>query len=172
MNAVSSTTTWWPLPTSTSDRRYSEPAPSLSLKVLLDTLYGDARQAATGGSTLESGATPSEVAIDNKIEQAMDLVKTHLLYAVREEVEVLKERIEKLEKTSRRLEAENKVLREHAPPEIVAQLGSLVTAKDTTAAGGTPSSPLPVPLVTVVAPPNSTGDSSSGTLNDRAEGDG
>ncbi|KFD55779.1 TSC-22/dip/bun family protein [Trichuris suis] len=173
MNAVSSTTTtWWPLPTSSNDRRYSEPAPSLSLKVLLDTLYGDARQAATGGSTLESGATPSEVAIDNKIEQAMDLVKTHLLYAVREEVEVLKERIDKLEKTSRRLEAENKVLREHAPPEIVAQLGSLVTTKDATA--GTPSSSsLPVPLVTVVGPSNPSGDSSSNALADRAaEGDG
>uniref|UniRef100_A0A6I8NSN0 TSC22 domain family protein 3 n=1 Tax=Ornithorhynchus anatinus TaxID=9258 RepID=A0A6I8NSN0_ORNAN len=33
----------------------------------------------------------SMVAIDNKIEQAMDLVKSHLMFAVREEVEVLKE---------------------------------------------------------------------------------
>ncbi|OTF77737.1 TSC22 domain containing protein [Euroglyphus maynei] len=29
----------------------------------------------------------SEVAIDNKIEQAMDLVKSHLMFAVREEVD-------------------------------------------------------------------------------------
>nr|XP_008525542.1 PREDICTED: TSC22 domain family protein 4 [Equus przewalskii] len=34
--------------------------------------------------------------IDNKIEQAMDLVKSHLMFAVREEVEVLKEQIRDL----------------------------------------------------------------------------
>ncbi|RWS13675.1 TSC22 domain containing protein-like protein [Dinothrombium tinctorium] len=38
----------------------------------------------------------STVAIDNKIEQAMDLVKSHLMFAVREEVDVLKEKIEEL----------------------------------------------------------------------------
>jgi len=59
------------------------------------------------------------VAIDNKIEQAMDLVKTHLLYAVREEVEVLKERIVELETKIARLEVENNFLRTHAPVEII-----------------------------------------------------
>uniref|UniRef100_A0A5S6R3P1 TSC22 domain family protein 1 n=1 Tax=Trichuris muris TaxID=70415 RepID=A0A5S6R3P1_TRIMR len=131
-------------------------------------------QAATGGSALQSGATPSEVAIDNKIEQAMDLVKTHLLYAVREEVEVLKERIDKLERISRRLEAENRVLREHAPAEIVAQLGSLMASKGVVTGGSaSSSSPLSVPLVTVVGPPNATGDGSSGAaLADQDEGAG
>lgn len=47
------------------------------------------------------------VAIDNKIEQAMDLVKSHLMFAVREEVDVLKERIKELE-------TEIQILRAHA----------------------------------------------------------
>ncbi|OUC49299.1 hypothetical protein D917_05521, partial [Trichinella nativa] len=59
-------TTFWP-----NERRYSEPAPSLSLKILLDTLYGDTSQAATGGTTSANGSGSSVVAIDNKIEQAM-----------------------------------------------------------------------------------------------------
>ncbi|OUC49303.1 TSC-22/dip/bun family protein [Trichinella nativa] len=53
-----------------------------------------------------------------------DLVKTHLLYAVREEVEVLRDRIAELEKKLSRLEVENKMLRETAPPDLVAQVCS------------------------------------------------
>ncbi|KRX43161.1 TSC22 domain family protein 1 [Trichinella murrelli] len=81
-------------------------------------------QAATGGTTSANGSGSSVVAIDNKIEQAMDLVKTHLLYAVREEVEVLRDRIAELEKKLSRLEVENKMLRETAPPDLVAQVCS------------------------------------------------
>uniref|UniRef100_A0A183CJR7 Rab_eff_C domain-containing protein n=1 Tax=Globodera pallida TaxID=36090 RepID=A0A183CJR7_GLOPA len=44
-----------------------------------------------------SSAVPNPVAIDNKIEQAMDLVKTHLTFAVREEVEILRTTISDLE---------------------------------------------------------------------------
>jgi len=62
------------------------------------------------------------VAIDNKIEQAMDLVKTHLMYAVREEVEVLKDKISDLEKKVYRLEWENQILRESASPEVLQQI--------------------------------------------------
>uniref|UniRef100_A0A914W849 Uncharacterized protein n=1 Tax=Plectus sambesii TaxID=2011161 RepID=A0A914W849_9BILA len=81
--------------------------------------------AATGSSQLGG---PSVVAIDNKIEQAMDLVKTHLTYAVREEVEVLRSSIVDLEAKVIRLENENALLRQVAPPEIVAQLPYLVAA--------------------------------------------
>ncbi|KRX94953.1 TSC22 domain family protein 1 [Trichinella pseudospiralis] len=120
MTPIFEATTFWP-----NERRYSEPAPSLSLKILLDTLYGDTSQAATGGGTTSAnGSGSSVVAIDNKIEQAMDLVKTHLLYAVREEVEVLRDRIAELEKKLSRLEVENKMLRETAPPDLVAQVCS------------------------------------------------
>uniref|UniRef100_A0A8C9K3H3 TSC22 domain family protein 1 n=1 Tax=Panthera tigris altaica TaxID=74533 RepID=A0A8C9K3H3_PANTA len=74
---------------------------------------------------ISSGA--SVVAIDNKIEQAMDLVKSHLMYVVREEVETLKEQIKELiEKNS--LEQENNLLKTLASPEQLAQFqGPLLT---------------------------------------------
>ncbi|KRY32031.1 TSC22 domain family protein 1 [Trichinella spiralis] len=97
-------------------------------------------QAATGGTTSANGSGSSVVAIDNKIEQAMDLVKTHLLYAVREEVEVLRDRIAELEKKLSRLEVENKMLRETAPPDLVAQVCSgLPLTVNTTVANSTTS---------------------------------
>ncbi|VDP06363.1 unnamed protein product [Soboliphyme baturini] len=73
-------------------------------------------------ATTASSAVSNGVALDNKIEQAMDLVKSHLLYAVREEVEILREKIVELEKKVVRLEAENKFLRDHVSPEVIAQL--------------------------------------------------
>uniref|UniRef100_A0A8C1E7Y7 TSC22 domain family 2 n=1 Tax=Cyprinus carpio carpio TaxID=630221 RepID=A0A8C1E7Y7_CYPCA len=70
-----------------------------------------------------SGA--SVVAIDNKIEQAMDLVKSHLMYAVREEVEVLKEQIKELYERNSLLERENAVLKSLANTEQLTQLSGL-----------------------------------------------
>ncbi|XP_067010673.1 TSC22 domain family protein 3 isoform X1 [Anabrus simplex] len=64
----------------------------------------------------------SAVAIDNKIEQAMDLVKSHLMFAVREEVEVLKEKIAELMDRINQLELENTILKAHASQETLAQL--------------------------------------------------
>jgi len=64
----------------------------------------------------------STVAIDNKIEQAMDLVKSHLMFAVREEVEVLKEQIKELIEKNSQLELENSILKAAATPETIAQL--------------------------------------------------
>lgn len=89
-------------------------------------------------------------AIDNKIEQAMvsnrrlssflasprsplgytsssspqDLVKSHLMYAVREEVEVLKEQIKELVERNSVLERENAVLKSLANSEQLSQLSS------------------------------------------------
>uniref|UniRef100_A0A8C5CEM7 TSC22 domain family protein 1 n=1 Tax=Gadus morhua TaxID=8049 RepID=A0A8C5CEM7_GADMO len=71
-----------------------------------------------------SGA--SVVAIDNKIEQAMDLVKSHLMFAVREEVEVLKEQIKDLIDRNTQLEQENTLLKTLASPEQIAQFQSQV----------------------------------------------
>ncbi|XP_062302542.1 TSC22 domain family protein 3-like isoform X2 [Osmerus eperlanus] len=71
-----------------------------------------------------SGA--SVVAIDNKIEQAMDLVKSHLMYAVREEVEVLKEQIKDLVERNTQLEQENSLLKTLASPEQMAQFQAQV----------------------------------------------
>ncbi|KAM4699730.1 TSC22 domain family protein 1 isoform 1-T1 [Discoglossus pictus] len=69
----------------------------------------------------ESSSGASVVAIDNKIEQAMDLVKSHLMYAVREEVEVLKEQIKELIEKNSQLEQENSLLKTLASPEQLAQ---------------------------------------------------
>ncbi|KAG7501830.1 TSC22 domain family protein 1-like isoform X1 [Solea senegalensis] len=89
-----------------------------------------------------SGA--SVVAIDNKIEQAMDLVKSHLMYAVREEVEVLKEQIKELIERNSQLEQENTLLKTLASPEQMAQFQAQVQtgsppAAPTSAAAGPPS---------------------------------
>ncbi|OXB52056.1 UNVERIFIED_CONTAM: hypothetical protein H355_015647, partial [Colinus virginianus] len=61
-------------------------------------------------------------AIDNKIEQAMDLVKSHLLLAVREEVELLREQIKELSERRAALERENGALRAIATPQQLARL--------------------------------------------------
>nr|CAD7425704.1 unnamed protein product [Timema monikensis] len=72
----------------------------------------------------ESVPIPSAVAIGNKIEQAMDLVKSHLMFAVREEVEVLKEKIAELMERIGQLELENSVLKVSASQETLAHLES------------------------------------------------
>ncbi|KAG9348992.1 hypothetical protein JZ751_029309 [Albula glossodonta] len=73
-----------------------------------------------------SSSGASVVAIDNKIEQAMDLVKSHLMYAVREEVEVLKEQIKELIERNSQLEQENNLLKTLASPEQLAQFQAQV----------------------------------------------
>ncbi|NXL94300.1 T22D3 protein, partial [Alectura lathami] len=78
-------------------------------------------------SSSASGA--SVVAIDNKIEQAMDLVKNHLMYAVREEVEVLKEQIKELLEKNSQLERENSLLKTLASPEQLEKFQSRLPAE-------------------------------------------
>ncbi|XP_049608047.1 TSC22 domain family protein 3 isoform X2 [Syngnathus scovelli] len=82
---------------------------------------------------LKSSSGASVVAIDNKIEQAMDLVKSHLMYAVREEVEVLKEQIKELMERNTQLEQENNLLKNLASPEQMAQFQAQVQT------GGSPT---------------------------------
>uniref|UniRef100_H3AYG5 TSC22 domain family protein 1 n=2 Tax=Latimeria chalumnae TaxID=7897 RepID=H3AYG5_LATCH len=72
----------------------------------------------------DSGSSNSMIAIDNKIEQAMDLVKSHLMYAVREEVEVLKEQIKELIERNSALEQENCLLKSLVSPEQLSQVQS------------------------------------------------
>ncbi|KAK3920850.1 Protein bunched, class 2/F/G isoform [Frankliniella fusca] len=98
-----------------------------------------------------SASGASAVAIDNKIEQAMvstvlsrlcsavacvssrgsltdaggllqDLVKSHLMFAVREEVEVLKDKIAELMDRINQLEIENSILKANATQETLEQL--------------------------------------------------
>ncbi|XP_042274636.1 TSC22 domain family protein 3 isoform X1 [Thunnus albacares] len=73
-----------------------------------------------------SASGASVVAIDNKIEQAMDLVKNHLMYAVREEVEILKEQIKELAEKNNQLERENYLLKNLASPEQLEKFQSRI----------------------------------------------
>ncbi|KAM4621300.1 TSC22 domain family protein 3 isoform 1-T1 [Polymixia lowei] len=75
-----------------------------------------------------SASGASVVAIDNKIEQAMDLVKNHLMYAVREEVEILKEQIKELAEKNNQLERENNLLKNLASPEQLEKFQSRIPA--------------------------------------------
>ncbi|CAF3056733.1 unnamed protein product, partial [Rotaria sp. Silwood2] len=59
--------------------------------------------------------------IDNKISAAMDLVKMHLLSAVRDEVTELRQQIRTLNERVNNAEHENAFLRQHVPSEIYAQ---------------------------------------------------
>ncbi|CAF1520668.1 unnamed protein product [Adineta steineri] len=103
-------------------------------KSLLDesTCYSLARQLSTAG-------------IDNKISAAMDLVKMHLLSAVREEVTELRQQIQKLNEKINSIECENTLLRQHVPSEIYAQYISTLTnsssSNDSTMITTTPSIP-------------------------------
>ncbi|XP_007233592.2 TSC22 domain family protein 3 isoform X1 [Astyanax mexicanus] len=76
-----------------------------------------------------SASGASVVAIDNKIEQAMDLVKNHLMYAVREEVEILKEQIKELAEKNNQLERENSLLKNLASPEQLEKFQSRIPSE-------------------------------------------
>ncbi|XP_072897686.1 TSC22 domain family protein 2 isoform X1 [Hemitrygon akajei] len=80
----------------------------------------------------DSASGANVVAIDNKIEQAMDLVKSHLMYAVREEVEVLKEQIKELIEKNCILERENSLLKSLANNDQLSQLQTQVTSLSST----------------------------------------
>ncbi|GMT34862.1 hypothetical protein PFISCL1PPCAC_26159 [Pristionchus fissidentatus] len=71
-------------------------------------------------------AMSNAAAIDNKIEQAMDLVKTHLTFAVREEVEILRTTIAELESRVSTLETQNAYLKRHVTPEVLASLPGMI----------------------------------------------
>nr|XP_023650605.1 TSC22 domain family protein 4 isoform X2 [Paramormyrops kingsleyae] len=100
-----------PGPSSSRDGAFQQsanPVPTPSALSLAQSVFG------VGGTfdlSDDSGSSTSMIAIDNKIEQAMDLVKTHLMMAVREEVEVLREQIKELTERNAQLERENYILR-------------------------------------------------------------
>ncbi|KAM4044609.1 TSC22 domain family protein 1 isoform 3-T3 [Anomaloglossus baeobatrachus] len=107
--------------------------------------------------TLDSSASgASVVAIDNKIEQAMDLVKSHLMYAVREEVEVLKEQIKELNEKNSQLEQENSLLKTLASPEQLAQFqAQLQNGSPPSSSSSSSSSSQPATSTTAPAQPAS-----------------
>ncbi|XP_032831089.2 TSC22 domain family protein 4-like isoform X1 [Petromyzon marinus] len=96
-----------------------------------------------GAFDVDSASGASVVAIDNKIEQAMDLVKSHLMFAVREEVEVLKDQIKELVERNSHLERENSALKGLASPEQLRDIQAQLTGRQQRAIGGAPSSLTP-----------------------------
>jgi len=87
---------------------------------LVVTVYGLVK-------TLLGASGTNHGAIDNRIEQAMDLVKSHLMNAVRSEVEELKEKIIRLEDTIINLQGENEVLKRNVPSDVLRQISNTTT---------------------------------------------
>merc|ERR1711971_913985 len=87
--------------------------PQLSKKDLVQALTIILRKSSSGAS---------QGTIDFRIEQAMDLVKSHLMAAVRTEVDELRDKISKLEDTVSFLSRENEFLRAHVIPEVLSNL--------------------------------------------------
>ncbi|KAG5852786.1 hypothetical protein ANANG_G00066260 [Anguilla anguilla] len=71
----------------------------------------------------------------------MDLVKSHLMYAVREEVEVLKEQIKELIERNSQLEQENNLLKNLASPEQLAQFQAQVQSGSSPPPSAQPAGP-------------------------------
>ncbi|ERE65772.1 TSC-22 / Dip / Bun containing protein [Cricetulus griseus] len=102
-----------------------------------------------------SASGASVVALDNKIEQAMDLVKNHLMYAVREEVEILKEQIRELVEKNSQLERENTLLKTLASPEQLEKFQSRLSPEEP--APEAPETPeAPGGSAVLVLPPKNT----------------
>ncbi|NP_001084750.1 TSC22 domain family member 2 S homeolog [Xenopus laevis] len=119
------------------DRRKSEPLPQPPMSLfsekpfmkvsITDTLANPLNLPVFGfpvDGDDDSSSSANVVAIDNKIEQAMDLVKSHLMYAVREEVEVLKEQIKELIEKNSTLERENALLKNLSNNDQLSQLSA------------------------------------------------
>jgi len=90
------------------------------LEDLVSTQFSE--EGKDGELEIESASGAGQGSIDNRIEQAMDLVKSHLMSAVRSEVEELRDKISKLEDTVTILSRENEVLRANVNPDVLASL--------------------------------------------------
>ncbi|BFF96367.1 protein bunched class 1/class 3/D/E [Drosophila madeirensis] len=78
------------------------------------------------------------------VPNAKDLVKSHLMIAVREEVEVLKERISELMDKINKLELENNILKSNIPQETLQQLQmqlQIAGTQQPAAVGAPPATP-------------------------------
>ncbi|XP_012812527.1 TSC22 domain family protein 1 isoform X2 [Xenopus tropicalis] len=89
----------------------------------------------------------------------MDLVKSHLMYAVREEVEVLKEQIKELIEKNSQLEQENNLLKTLASPEQLAQFQAQLQAGSPPSSSSTCSQPPGSTAAPAQPTPQSTGPS-------------
>ncbi|CAI2357547.1 unnamed protein product [Caenorhabditis sp. 36 PRJEB53466] len=99
-----------------------QPAANGQIKVSSETQINGVGEPRRTKSVAASPPANNLNNIDNKIEQAMDLVKTHLMFAVREEVDGLRSKIFDLENHVRRLESENAILKRTIPNDTLKQL--------------------------------------------------
>ncbi|CAD5116095.1 DgyrCDS5022 [Dimorphilus gyrociliatus] len=67
-------------------------------------------------------ASNSTTAIQNKVEQAMDMVKLHLMFTVKEEVQILQGQLQQLSDKHKKLQLENQRLRQVIDPQILANV--------------------------------------------------
>lgn len=99
------------------------------------------------------------------VQNVRDLVKSHLMFAVREEVEVLKEKISELMDRINQLEYENNILKANASQETLSQLttsgggggNNNGTSSSVAAAAAVASAPTSAAKVAPPANPNSNG---------------
>lgn len=111
--------------------------------------------------------------IESKVEQALDLVKNHLMFAVREEIRALKDELEELIRKNERLEYENNVLRRYASPDTLARINTTTAAVNGTdmTNGFLPASALAAHLKLLTTADVESGDGTSSTLSKEDEDD-
>lgn len=122
------------------------------------------------------------------VQNVRDLVKSHLMFAVREEVEVLKEKISELMDRINQLEYENNILKQNASQETLSQLtpsgtpsaaqsaqssSAVAAAAATVAAALTPlakSQAAAAAAASAAAAPTAAAAGTPGTVNPNANG--
>ena len=82
-------------------------------------------------TSAESGHKP----IDSRIEQALDLVKSHLRNSVRSELEELMDKVKILEDTVTIISQENEFLKGNVKPEVLSQLALSEPLQNPTSGG-------------------------------------
>ncbi|KFD72071.1 hypothetical protein M514_00479 [Trichuris suis] len=105
------------------------PVRSTSVQLTPNVVHASSTDEGPSNAGSLNGEKAQSIEIDGKIDKAMDLVKVHLLYAVRTEVKQLKEEIDRLNKELSCLKIENCILRRHVPLEVIAVLSRMVQAE-------------------------------------------
>ncbi|KHJ47566.1 TSC-22/dip/bun family protein [Trichuris suis] len=101
------------------------PVRSTSVQLTPNVVHASSTDEGPSNAGSLNGEKAQSIEIDGKIDKAMDLVKVHLLYAVRTEVKQLKEEIDRLNKELSCLKIENCILRRHVPLEVIAVLSRM-----------------------------------------------
>lgn len=102
------------------------------------------------------------------VQNVRDLVKSHLMFAVREEVEVLKEKISELMDRINQLEYENNILKANASQETLSQLttsGGGVSNTSATTAAAVVAAAAAAAAASTAAPSSAANPSSNGSVS-------